>query len=155
MSQLRNYFFLSVCLFVLSCTSNNTQEESTSSEESELPKEEQIEKTLYDDVMAVHDEMMPKMEEMMALKGKLIELSDSLRESGATEESTRVASAAEKIEVADEAMMGWMHQFEPNMEGMSHQQRVDYLTSQKNKMDSVKVVMQEAIATGRSLTANR
>ncbi|QSE97368.1 hypothetical protein [Fulvivirga lutea] len=154
MNHLIKFFTLSICLLAISCAGNKTQEEANSTEESELPKEEQIEKSLYDEVMAVHDEMMPKMESMMEIKGRLIEMSDSLREAGKATESSVYVSAVDKIEGADEAMMGWMRQFKPNMEGMSHQEKVDYLTTQKNKMDSVKVVMQVAISNGDSLLSN-
>ncbi len=136
--------------FIFQC--NPTSKESEQSIESEeLPAEVKIEQTLYDEIMTVHDEMMPKMDYIMSIKGQLIERADSIRQQ--TPESTEIEeilSAVKGLEEADEAMMQWMRQFDSKSE-LPHKEKVKYYALQKEKMDSVKVVMTNAMEKGANL----
>ena len=117
---------------------------------SNLSNESIQEDSLYNELMAVHDEMMPKMQDIMNLKSELSPIADSL--SSIDSLSTKaIHQTISDLENADKAMMGWMHQFNPNMDSLSHTERMTYLTHQKAKMDSVKIVMQTAIEDGNGL----
>ena len=146
MAYLKNILsFLLILLLISSCgkTTTEQQEEVVNDE---IPEEVKIEKALYDDVMDVHDEMMPKMENMMSMKGKLKEKVDLLKEEAAQSELVQeIESTIQSLETADEAMMNWMRQFDPETDSLSHEEIVEYYTLQKQKMDSVKVIMMEAI----------
>lgn len=108
------------------------------------------EDSLYNEVMRVHDEMMPKMQDIVTLKGKLSTIADSLVKIDSTTVQP-YSTAINNLSGADKAMMGWMHQFEPNMDGLTDEEKINYLNLQKNKMDSVKIVMQNAIDEGNKL----
>ena len=128
---------------LVGCKNNNESKNKTSYE---VARED----SLYSNLMAVHDEMMPKMQDIMNLKSELSPIADSLSsiDSLATKAIHQTLS---DLENADRAMMGWMHQFNPNMDSLSHEERMSYLTLQKAKMDSVKIVMQTAIEDGNGL----
>ena len=141
-SPMKAYYTLFISILIYACSGSNqeiTQEENTPADE--IPAEAKIEKALYDEVMVVHDEMMPRMDDMMRLKGMLIGRSDSLREAGIEEPTVALLKATESIDKANEAMMSWMRAFDREMTSLTHEERVVYLTEQKQKMDSVKLVI--------------
>lgn len=152
MNYLKNTLSLFIIILLISaCGKSNSEQQEMEVVQDDIPEEVKIEKALYDEVMNVHDEMMPKMENMMSIKGKLKEKVDLLKEEaiqGALVEE--LESAISSLETADEAMMKWMRQFDPNTDSLSHDEIVEYYTLQKKKMDSVKVIMEEAMETASS-----
>lgn len=146
MTYFKNILPFLTIIFLISACDNKTTEQQEEVVTDELPEEVKIEKALYDDVMDVHDEMMPKMEDMMSIKGKLKEKVDLLKEEASqTELIQELETAINSLETADEAMMNWMRQFDPDTDSLTHEEIVEYYTTQKQKMDSVKVVMVRAI----------
>lgn len=139
---------------VLFACNTNQKEQVSNNQEEELPDEVKIEQKLFDEVMEVHDEMMPKMEGMMRLKGILTEAADSLRENGNESLAETYAASITDLENADNAMMNWMRQFDGKMKDMTHDERVTYLSTQKAKMDSVKLVMADAISNAQKMVGN-
>lgn len=75
-------------------------------------KEQSAEKSLYDQVMDIHDEVMPKMEDIQKLRKQL---KDSLANNPdlAMEKKTEIEDAIKDLEAARKSMMDWMHQFSP------------------------------------------
>jgi hypothetical protein len=108
------------------------------------PEKEQ-EKAVLNDIMAVHDKVMPQMGELNTLQQKLY--ADAKHVTDATLKQT-YTSAAEKLEKADDAMMDWMGQFKGSFEGMTHDQIMTYLNTQKVKVSEMQLIfdknMQEA-----------
>uniref|UniRef100_UPI00404972BB hypothetical protein n=1 Tax=Fulvivirga sp. TaxID=1931237 RepID=UPI00404972BB len=146
MTYLKNILPFLLIIMLISACENKTTEQQEEVVTDEIPEEVKIEKALYDDVMDVHDEMMPKMENMMSMKGKLKEKVDLLKEEAAQSELVNeLENTIQSLETADEAMMNWMRQFDPETDSLSHEEIVEYYTLQKKKMDSVKVIMVEAI----------
>jgi hypothetical protein len=144
--------FLFLLLFSFGCgqKSSNDNEESQMNEG--IPDEVKIEKSLYDEVMAVHDEVMPRMENMMDLKGQLTEKVDLMKEeSGSSEMIQEIEKSISQLETADDAMMNWMRGFDPNIEDLSHDEIVTYYTNQKSAIDSVKIIMETAISNAAEL----
>lgn len=146
MTYLKNILPFLLIIMLISACENKTTEQQEEVVTDEIPEEVKIEKALYDDVMDVHDEMMPKMENMMSIKGQLKEKVDLLKEEAAQSQLVlEIEAAIQSLETADEAMMNWMRQFDPETDSLSHEEIVEYYTLQKKKMDSVKVIMVEAI----------
>lgn len=106
-------------------------------------KQNQI-KDLKDEVMGVHDEVMPKM-------GDLRKASKSLMMKAETMDSTAAMELrviAEDIEAANEFMMEWMRQYEPDMEG-TEEELLEYYKSQRAGIQEVKVRMLNALEQGQ------
>ncbi len=101
-------------------------------------KEQEVEK-LKTETIAIHDEVMPKMDDIMKLKKEL----KSKQDSTSNEEVQRLISA---LEESDKAMMNWMRNYDPRMEDMSDDEKLEYLKSQKSAIQKVKGKMNSSIA---------
>lgn len=147
MTNIKNTLsFLLIMLLISACGQTTTEQQQEEVVTDDIPEEVKIEKALYDDVMDVHDEMMPKMENMMSIKGQLKEKVDLLKEEASQGQAViEIEMAIQSLETADEAMMNWMRQFDPETDSLTHEEIVEYYTTQKEKMDSVKTLMVDAI----------
>lgn len=98
-----------------------------------------------DQVMELHDEVMPKMGDLMKTKKALLA-------KAAEVESDSVAadlkSLAEDIDLANEAMMDWMRNFDPNFEG-SEEEIEAYLLKKKKGIEKVAEMMNTSLAAGQ------
>lgn len=101
---------------------------------------------LEEEVMAIHDEVMPKMGDLRKTQKQLMLLaqgeSDSLQ-------AVTYLNLADKIDIANESMMVWMRNYEPEFDGDDDQVRA-YLTEQKEGIEKVKRDMISALMEGRS-----
>jgi hypothetical protein len=70
------------------------------------------EKSLYDQVMDIHDEVMPKMDDIQKLRKQM---KDSLANNPdfSIEKKTEIEGAISDLETARKSMMDWMHNFNP------------------------------------------
>lgn len=149
--------YFAMCMIIgisllTSCGNSKKQEDSEITiEDKELPAEERAEKAAYDEVMAVHDEIMPKMDDMMKLKGKLQVALDTGREQENTDEERlkSLESAISQLEAADEAMMQWMRDFQPQDTVSDHEKVLAYYREQKEEIGKVKDKMLQAMGNAR------
>ncbi len=131
------YTSLSACLLLVACNNNEKEEEQQKKDEIEALKAE---------VIGIHDELMPKMDKIMNLKSQLeqevINISDSTRS-----DSTAIQiKLINQLEEADAAMMVWMRNYDPMMEGMTHEEKTVYLENKNNDIKQVKEQMLSAIS---------
>jgi GH25 family lysozyme M1 (1,4-beta-N-acetylmuramidase) len=92
------------------------------------------EKDLFEEVIKVHDRVMGKEQLIMTNKMQL----DTLIKQNKTPEITAGATQHSKaLEVADTDMENWMHNFDAENKGKSHDQIMSYLTDQKKKIDAI------------------
>lgn len=101
---------------------------------------------LQKEVIAIHDEVMPRMDELMNLKGKLQEVQKSLDSSASQEKKREIQRHVVNLNNADEEMMNWMRQYNPQMENMTEQEKLIYLEAQKIAIKMVRQEMLSAIA---------
>ena len=111
---------------------------------------------LKKDVIAKHDTLMMQMDVLMAKKEKLDSINYHAVKAGNAELDTLkmhmdADSIKSRLMRADEAMMHWMHQFEPDFSGKTDAQIEEYLKEQQNKIDSVEVLFKKAISQADSL----
>ncbi len=117
---------------------NNTKEK----------KQEATEPTLMEEVMALHDEVMPKMGRMMKVQKQLKLKADSIATND-EETAERLRSLASDIELANEAMMDWMRNFDPNFEGTEEEKQA-YLEKKKKGIAKVAELMNGSLQTGEA-----
>ena len=107
---------------------------------------------LRDEVMAIHDEVMPKMGDFRKLQKQIASLSDSLRtmESIDTNRLNDLAARGVEIAAAQEGMMAWMRQYNPEImqDGTPHEEVMSYLEEQKAAIEKVRDQMMQALASG-------
>ncbi|MBL3656613.1 hypothetical protein [Fulvivirga sediminis] len=137
-----------ILLSVIACKKGKfTENRDIEIENKEVPPEKRAEKDLYDEVMDVHDEAMPKMDRLMKLKGQLQEKYDigKDQEKATENDLEKYHEAIKKLEKADEAMMEWMHKFEPQEDNTDHDKVMEYYQDQKESIIKVNEQMEEAM----------
>ncbi|MGM0579113.1 MAG: hypothetical protein ACQETL_00430 [Bacteroidota bacterium] len=104
-------------------------------------KEKEVEK-LKSEAIAIHDEVMPKMDTIMKLKKSLKEEQDSAEEV----QKEEIQELINALEESDKAMMNWMRNYDPRMEGMSDDEKIAYLKDQKASIEKVSKQMKSSIS---------
>ncbi|WP_426588365.1 hypothetical protein [Mucilaginibacter sp. R-33] len=101
------------------------------------------EKDLLNQVIAVHDKVMANDEQLM--KNKM--LLDSLIKKNAPNVNKDSAQVYLKlVDDADNAMSDWMHKFDAENKGKSHQEIMDYLEAQKKLISKIDTQITIAVA---------
>lgn len=117
--------FLALALF--SCTDTKKQEE-----------------TLLAEVIKVHDEVMSKEELIMHNKMKLDTLITQTSDSSLKSEATALRTV---LDSADSKMENWMHKFDAENKGKSHDEIMKYLDDQKKQITAIDQNYNAIIAT--------
>jgi hypothetical protein len=125
---MKQHFLYLICILVFSCNSSDAEI-----------------KLLFSKVMEVHDGVMPKTDKIHTLKK---ELSATLSPKN---DSTAILNAMKDLDDADEAMMVWMSEFNPNYTSMSINEQKEYLNMEHEKINKVKLLMLESIDKGSQL----
>ena len=99
------------------------------------------EKLLLDSVIAVHDKVMASDEHLMKNKMML----DSVIKNILTINDSAKA-CLKLVDDADGAMSDWMHKFDVENKGKSHQEIIDYLSDQKKKISAIDSQIDTAIS---------
>lgn len=122
----------------------------------EKKSNEQQEKDLYDEVIGIHDEVMPKMSTLLSLENQLKEKIQELdaSEINNAEEIKKLHDQISELQVADEAMMHWMRNFQVDQEGWSHDSIISYMEYEKKQISQVKDQMLRVIDSSEKLLEN-
>ena len=110
------------------------------------------EKDLLDNILKVHDKVMGKDEALTKNKMKL----DTLLTLNArdTAEKVNIKAMDTKLLAAEEAMETWMHKFEPDVTGKSHDEIMKYYDGQKKEIMAVDSQINVAIAESNKYLSN-
>ncbi|MDR6943269.1 hypothetical protein [Mucilaginibacter pocheonensis] len=92
------------------------------------------EKLLLDSVIAVHDKVMGNEEQLM--KNKMV-LDSLLKHDSVTVAKSAVTELLKSVDSADNAMSDWMHKFDAENKGKSHQEIMEYLGDEKKKIIAI------------------
>jgi hypothetical protein len=98
------------------------------------------EKVLLDSVIAVHDKVMANDGHLMNNKMLL----DSLFKSKPASKDSATAYL-KLVDGADSVMGDWMHKFDMENKGKSHQEIMDYLEDQKKKIQAIDSQINQAV----------
>ncbi|MDT3405677.1 hypothetical protein [Mucilaginibacter terrae] len=98
------------------------------------------EKDAMNEVIKVHDEAMEKSEKVVHNNILL----DSLIKTKAVD-SVQASAVTKNLSAADKAMEDWMHQFEVERDGKSHEQVMQYMANQKKQISTVNQQLDAAI----------
>jgi Mg2+ and Co2+ transporter CorA len=131
-------FLLLAALLILSSCSKNQQTPEAASD-SDNPNQ-----ILYDQVMDVHDEVMPKMDEIMKLKRSLQEQIANTPDM-VVERKQQLEKMISNLDSASNAMMDWMHKFNPLPDSTDQEKARAYLESEMERIRNVKTLMLETI----------
>lgn len=101
---------------------------------------------LFNEVMDIHDECMPEMSTLNRIK-RTIRNADIPEDSPLKNESYTII---EKIDAAEEGMMGWMRVFKIPKKDESDEKIIPYLKEEKIKIQKVSDDMYKAIDLGNT-----
>lgn len=134
--KLKNTLLL-LLLFVFSACDNSKQEQA------DLQKK----------VIDSHDILMVQMDEIMNKKTKLDSISadfEAIKKEKPETDTFALKRSIDSLKIslttADDAMMNWMHQFNPDHTGKSHDEVMNYLKDQQVKIDSVKTLFDQSLS---------
>lgn len=118
-------FLILNSIFLFSCQDSKPKENSLQKEREQI----------YSEVMAIHDEMM--------MMGKIRGAQSKLKKMMETDSTNlkKYQTAYNQLQVADDAMMGWMKQFKNPPQNMEAKEAIIYLKDQKVKVQKMKEVM--------------
>ena len=137
-------------LVLVACQNSGNSTESENQEKKNTP--EAREQAMYQEVVKVHDEVMLKLQAISNLKGKVEEKISEFEGKG--QEDARLTTFREQLvhlDEADQSMMDWMHNFETTYDGWTHEEIMEYLQKDKEKVQQTGELVDESIASARSL----
>lgn len=134
---------LTLMIALAGCGGASQQQEQSVENETEMSEAD-----LKAQVMKLHDEVMPKMGELRDTRKKLSALADSVIVSDSAM-AAKYSELADNIELANEAMMEWMRNFDPNYAGSPEENEKEYLKRQLEGIESVKKHMNESLEKGK------
>jgi len=108
-------------------------------------QEEQLQK----EVLEVHDELMPRMQDIEQLKRELEERKETL-DSLADEQVALFNELINQLSESGESMMDWMRNYSQEYKEMKHDEIMDYLDDQKEKVEEAKEKINRAIDAAES-----
>lgn len=139
--RLKNYAFLILFFFLTACDNSKQEQEN-----------------LQKEVIDNHDILMVKMDDIMNSKLKLDTLKANFKsiiqehpDTDTIALKSSIDSLKTELTNADEAMMNWMHQFNPDYTEKSHEEIMTYLNNQKLKIDSVKTLFDQSLSKSELL----
>lgn len=103
----------------------------------------QQEKTLLDEVIAMHDSVMVKNELVYKTK---IQLEALAKKDSALNADTGAKSLVKVLDNASTTMDDWMNKFDAENKGKSHEQIMTYLADQKKQIKDIDKQFDAAIA---------
>ena len=108
---------------------------------------------LYSQVMDVHDEVMPKMEDIYKLKK---DLQDQIANTPdmVVERKQQLERVISNLDSANNAMMDWMHKFNPLPDSTNQEKVRDYLESEMERVKKVRNLMNESIEKAKESIDN-
>lgn len=101
------------------------------------------------EALDIHDEVMPKMGELRRTRKDLMLQADTLMEVDSSR-AQMLLEASDEIATANESMMDWMRNFEPEYEG-TEEEILDYFTKQKVLIEEVREAMNESLEKGNKM----
>ena len=132
----KNIFLLAVFIFTFLLSCNNSKEKTD-------PLQAQAD-SLQKEVLAGHDIAMPKSRKIPALQKKIQQMIDSISKLSPKEIQTNAFYKMElenllnDLSSAESAMNKWMDEFNLDSFSNNAEQRVNYLSNEKIKIDKVK-----------------
>jgi hypothetical protein len=100
------------------------------------------EKDLLKDVIEIHDEAMAKSEQAIKSKMQL----DSMAKSDNSLKQPEINKVINDLTTADKKMEDWMHQFNADNTGKSHEEIMQYLADQRKKVAQVNNQLSTAVS---------
>jgi len=142
MKSIINFLFLSL-LFLSACGGKGSEHNGHQDHDSDAD-DNNPNTALYNQVMDVHDEIMPKSDDIYRLK-KEIQEKIAASPDMVIEKRQQLERVISNLDSASNAMMDWMHRFNPLPDSVDQEQARAYLESEMEKIKQVRDLTYDAI----------
>lgn len=142
MKSIINFLFISL-LFISACGGKGGEHSSHGDTDSDS-EDNNPNTALYNQVMEVHDEIMPKSDEIYRLK-KQIQEKIAASPDMVLEKKQQLEQVISNLDSASNAMMDWMHKFNPLPDSVDQEQARAYLESEMEKIKKVRDLTYDAL----------
>lgn len=142
MKSIINFLFISL-LFISACGGKGGEHSGHGDTDSDS-EDNNPNTALYNQVMEVHDEIMPKSDEIYRLK-KQIQEKIAASPDMALEKKQQLEQVISNLDSASNAMMDWMHKFNPLPDSVDQEQARAYLESEMEKIKKVRDLTYDAL----------
>ncbi|HRI80118.1 MAG TPA: hypothetical protein PLR06_11335 [Cyclobacteriaceae bacterium] len=109
---------------------------------------------LYNQVMDIHDEVMPKMEDLYKYK---MDCQDKIANNPnlSADEKKALENTIASLDSANNAMMNWMHGFNPKPDSTDQEAAREYLETEMEKIKKVRDFTNETIEKAKKATGKQ
>ena len=142
MKSIINFLFISL-LFISACGGKGGEHSGHGDTDSDS-EDNNPNTALYNQVMEVHDEIMPKSDEIYRLK-KQIQEKIAASPGMVLEKKQQLEQVISNLDSASNAMMDWMHKFNPLPDSVDQEQARAYLESEMEKIKKVRDLTYDAL----------
>ncbi len=142
MKSIINFLFISL-LFISACGGKGREHSGHGDTDSDS-EDNNPNTALYNQVMEVHDEIMPKSDEIYRLK-KQIQEKIAASPDMVLEKKQQLEQVISNLDSASNAMMDWMHKFNPLPDSVDQEQARAYLESEMEKIKKVRDLTYDAL----------
>lgn len=142
MKSIINFLFISL-LFISACGGKGGEHSGHGDTDSDS-EDNNPNTALYNQVMEVHDEIMPKSDEIYRLK-KQIQEKIAASPDMVLEKKQQLEQVISNLDSASNAMMDWMHKFNPLPDSVDQEQARAYLESEMEKIKKVRDLTYDAL----------
>ncbi len=139
---------LSSFLVLIACgkTSEHVGHDIDGDNDSDSPNQ-----ALYNQVMDIHDEVMPKMEDIYKIKKDLLE--EIANTPGMPAEQKKdLENMISTLDSANNAMMDWMHHFNPKTDTTDEEAGREYLETEMERIKKVRDLTNETLDKAKKLS---
>ena len=109
---------------------------------------------LKDMVLSIHDEVMAKGQNLYTLKKKLL---DTIAHTTgmAAERKAALQALIASLDSADNAMLDWMHHFDPDRDSTDQEKRREYFETEMERINKIKEQTDEVIEKAKEQTGKK
>lgn len=159
LKKMRNKAALFLLLFAfIACkqeSANQKQEDHSGHEGHHVGTTDNLQPPMFNEIMAVHDEIMPWMNNIEKLKGDVRLKIDSIDAGADSQYRGQFRNAMVELNRADDMMTDWMNNFKNNYDSITDDSsRNIFLLDERNKIEVVKMKMDESIKIAKQVLAN-
>jgi hypothetical protein len=136
---MKRFLFACSLLTLIACGKSNEHTGHDTDNEGDDPNQ-----ALYNQVMDIHDEVMPKMEDIYKYKKELLESIANAPEMPA-DKKKNIEELIVNLDSANNAMMEWMHNFNPKTDSTDQEAAREYLETEMERIKKVREFTNETL----------
>lgn len=143
---MKNFLIITSLLVLIACGKSSEHEEHGMDGDADTDSPNQA---LYNQVMDIHDEVMPKMEDIYKLKkGFLEDIANS--PDMPADKKKELQSLISALDSANNAMMDWMHHFNPRPDSTDQEAAREYLETEMERIKKVRDLTNETLEKAKT-----